>query len=251
MARKDRIPEVYYYEWRAATWFGSKTRLQLDSSGRGIYRELLDLCYAQGNCPRDPDLQATFCGCTRDEIERVWPLIKRHFFVSKHDPEMLENKVANVFRRSFFKFHARQKQNGKNGGRPKANPLKEIQTTGLENEKPKRTDTKRTDTKRTETTTPSQSQPAITQTEWPLATEAVCSEFVTTDSAMMLSIVHTAAQAAAAESLVLTDEMLAEALRDARRANPKQWSAALYLSTVPNILRNWAAEARAKRRAHA
>src|SRR5579875_616570 len=91
----------------------SKTRLMLDSSGRGIYRDLLDMCYGQGSIPKDPALQAAHCGCTVAEIERVWPLISRHFVQDKNDPESLRNKVADTFRKSFFSYCNQQRKNRK------------------------------------------------------------------------------------------------------------------------------------------
>lgn len=109
--KKDRMPEVHFYEWSVSRWTGSTTRMLLDSSGRGIYRELIDLCYTQGSCPKDPVIQARFCGCTEAEIERVWPSISKHFFADKHDSSRLRNAVADVYRKNYFGFCKRQKKN--------------------------------------------------------------------------------------------------------------------------------------------
>jgi hypothetical protein len=157
-----------------------------------------------------------------------------------------------VTRKSYFKWCSQQKKNREKRGTVKHRAVNTIRNDGSNTDvtmvvppldKIRRDKKRKEDT--TTTTAPPQPQPAITQTEWPLATEAVCSEFVTTDSAMMLSIVYAAAQAAAGEERTLTDEFLAQAIREARKGSPKQHSAALYRTTVPAVIRNWAAEARA------
>lgn len=130
MTKKDRIPEVHFYEWSVPRWALSKTRMKLDATGIGVFRELLDLCYAQGSCPRDPDLLAAHSKCTRAEFDRVWPVIKKHFHVSKHDSESLENDVATVFRRNYFKFVAKQRKNRKGSVPPKDSVINALPNSG-------------------------------------------------------------------------------------------------------------------------
>src|SRR5579885_3450223 len=118
MNRKNRIPEIHFYEWSITRWFTSSTRQLLDATGRGIFRELLDLCYAQGGIPKDPRLQAAFCGCTVEDIERVWPVIKKHFRAHKNDENLLVNAYAELERRQYFAFVESQRSKGRSGGRP-------------------------------------------------------------------------------------------------------------------------------------
>jgi hypothetical protein len=102
--KHTRIPEVHFYEWSVSRWVTSSTRDRLDSSGRGIFRELLDLCFTQGGFPYDVRLLAVKCACTEAEFERVWPVIEKHFPKDKHDPEKRVNNVANTVRRAYFRF---------------------------------------------------------------------------------------------------------------------------------------------------
>jgi len=128
---KDRMAEVIFYEWGIARWLSSRTRMALDSSGRNIYRELLDLCYAQGSIPRDPSVLIRHCAATQEEWDRSWPVISRHFHVDKHDSESLVNDTANVFRRNYFKYREQQRKNVKSKGSVKPTVVKEIRNGGL------------------------------------------------------------------------------------------------------------------------
>lgn len=97
------------------------------------------------------------------------------------------------------------------------------------------------------TTTAPQVAAQLTAAEWPESTSAVCSEFTTTDSRLMFQIIHAATQSAADEGLNLTDNILAQAIREARSKTKSQYNAVLYERTVPSVIRNWAREAKRKR----
>src|ERR1700749_1687060 len=108
---KERSAEVVFYEWGISRWLTSRTRMALDCAGRSIYRELLDLCYAQGSIPKDPETLMRHCGATREEWDRAWPIIKRHFHQDKHDSESLLNDQASVFRKNYFAYIEEQRKN--------------------------------------------------------------------------------------------------------------------------------------------
>jgi hypothetical protein len=112
-----RLPkDLHYWTWRGSVWAASETRAILDATGRGIYRELLDICYLQGSFTSpDVDLDGICLrlACTIDQFKVVWPKIRRHFQVSKNDPERLENAQANLVRREYFGFVDSQRENGK------------------------------------------------------------------------------------------------------------------------------------------
>ncbi len=110
---KDRTPEVHFYEWSISAWNGSTTRMMLDASGRGIYRELLDCCYRDGSIPKDRKLQSLICGTTEAEIERVWQVIGKHFRAHKNDTSVLVNLRANLFRKQFFSYKNKQRKSAK------------------------------------------------------------------------------------------------------------------------------------------
>ena len=131
MKRQDRTPEVYFYEWSVSSWHNSDTRHQLDSAGRGIFREILDLCYTQGSITKDRKLLASQCGCTEAEMEAVWPIISRHFFTKKNDSFRMENSRSNAVRKHFFAYVSSQRKKGKKGGEVKAKGIIEISSSGL------------------------------------------------------------------------------------------------------------------------
>lgn len=155
---KQRVDEVVYYEWSTARWAYSKTRMLLDATGRGIFRELLDICYSQGGFSSDPEIQMKFCACTREQLDRSWPVMKQHFHQDKNDPSTLRNHFADLFRKEFFKFLKRQRTNSQ--GRKKniphnSNGNKEISNSGLiGGEILKRNETKRNETRQNEAVAP-------------------------------------------------------------------------------------------------
>ncbi len=110
--KQDRAPVMRHYEWDLTRWPTSETRIRLDATGRGIYRELLDWCYAQGEMPDDHECMARYCGATLDQFEQVWPTIKSHFRKAKHKPNSLENVHANMSRKRYFSFIVKQQENG-------------------------------------------------------------------------------------------------------------------------------------------
>jgi hypothetical protein len=112
-----RVPdEVQYFDWRLSRWLTSETRDRLDAAGRGAYRELLDQCYAQGDFPDDPDWICRKCACTREQFERFWPVIERHFPAKKHDLVRRYNVFADMWRKSYFSMCKANRKNGKTGG---------------------------------------------------------------------------------------------------------------------------------------
>lgn len=111
-SRKERNPEVHFYEWSITRWLSSAAHDELDALGRGIYREMLDTCYAQGSVPSDPEILCRKCACTPAELEARWETIRRHFRQHKKSKNLLTNALADVMRKQFFKFRTEQRRNG-------------------------------------------------------------------------------------------------------------------------------------------
>lgn len=114
MARKERVAEYHFYEWRMAAWAMSETRGRLMAAGRGIYRELLDYCYAQGHFPTDRGWICRQCACSEDELDLVWPIIKKHFPITKKGGYH-HNKIADVQRANYFRYVSSQRNKRKQG----------------------------------------------------------------------------------------------------------------------------------------
>jgi len=128
--KRDRRPEMRLYEWDITRWMTSRTRMELHGLGRGVYRDLLDLCMAQGKMPADHELLAQHCAVSGEEFESVWPVIARHFHQDKHDKNSLVNDSATVERMSYFRFVAKQRKNRNSKGMDKPKQDKEIHDGG-------------------------------------------------------------------------------------------------------------------------
>lgn len=233
--KKDRIPELIYFEFRLLAWATSETRVRLDATGRGIYLELLFQCYAQGSFPDDPEYIKNKCACTQEQYEKWWPFIRRKFIASKHEKNVLENKLSNIFRRNYFGYIRQQKNNRKNGIE-KYKGMKQMQdggsTVGSTVVQPIRYDTIRHDTKAAATRARGTPPTAFDAKLWPQTAATVRSHFPATDDAAISLIVA----ASVGVHPAITDEQLAVVIEPATR--PNQRSAKLYCSTVPEVIRS-------------
>ncbi len=244
---KERASEVVFYEWGITRWLTSRTRMELDCAGRSIYRELIDLCYAQGSIPSDPKMLMRHCGATQAEWDRTWPMIARHFHKAKHDSEALCNDQADVFRQNYFKYCAEQREKGKKGGRPKSNGINKMKTNGLcsgsENEKPDETQP----TKLTNLTKLTNNVAGGAEVlQYPEMAAAMRGYFPSTDDALVLVTairshqVYAQALNGHGTGPPLTDAMLAEAVHEAKFKD--QYSAGAFKEKVPQVVKSWAEE---------
>ena len=130
--KRERIPEVHFYEWRVNAWVTSPTRTNLDAAGRGIYRDLLDLCYTQGSISTDHNTLARYCNATVEEFDRTWKLISRHFRAHKKNAGLMVNKQAELYRNEYFKYIDKQRNSGGSGGRKKRGRVTQDESTTYE-----------------------------------------------------------------------------------------------------------------------
>ena len=110
--KKDRTIEIQYYDWRLMAWLSSETRDRLDAAGRGIYRELLDHCYAQGSFPDDQEWMRKKCAATPKQMAETWPIIEKHFPLNKEKTHH-ENIFARIFRKKTLRYIEGQKKRSK------------------------------------------------------------------------------------------------------------------------------------------
>lgn len=161
---KERPKDLTFYEWRFPMWRTSATRDMLDASGRGIYRELLDQCYAQGEFPDDAEYICRVCACSRDEFERAWKVIEKHFPKRKNGAR--SNRKADLSRREYATYIQSQRDKRKKGIE-KSNGIKVVDNSGSTN------DDSRNDLTRTRTRTRTQQEQGHQQgNESAVATEA-------------------------------------------------------------------------------
>lgn len=110
---KERSKDISFYEWRIIAWRTSDTYLKLDSSGRGIYRDLLDQCYAQGDFEFDESLICALCNCSKESLTEQWPKMQKNFPKRRNGRHF--NAHADLFRRGYFGYVEGQRKHAKDG----------------------------------------------------------------------------------------------------------------------------------------
>src|SRR5664279_1733885 len=68
-----------YYRWHWRDYRANRKVQSMTYTERGLYRELLDECWAEGFIPDDLDALAEICGCPRDVLEGCWPKLRACF----------------------------------------------------------------------------------------------------------------------------------------------------------------------------
>jgi hypothetical protein len=136
LGKNERTPELHFYEWRIGAWAMSETRGRLLAAGRGIYRELLDCCYAQGKFPADNDWICRQCACTPEELSVAWLIIKKHFKKTKNRKYWMY-QIATSTRNSYFIYINEQRRKRKIGI-DKANNEKQLSRFGRTIVEPRR-----------------------------------------------------------------------------------------------------------------
>lgn len=81
----------------------------------------------------------------------------------------------------------------------------------------------------------SESEPTIEETGWPLFTEAIRGKFPTTDDHLIRKIVEETVRIFPP----VTDEHLVSAFMAASESDRKQYSPALYVQTIPRVIKSW------------
>lgn len=104
---------IHCYPWYIADWKKSEKVASLSLSERGLYRELLDLCYASGSIPNDPVIIARLIGCAESEVRRAWVKVMDCF--SLGDDGRLRNARADEVLLTISESRAKQSKGGRNG----------------------------------------------------------------------------------------------------------------------------------------
>lgn len=80
------------YPWYFQGWFGSTARAEMTLAERGLYREVLDLCYQDGSVTSDPSLLRRHVHADKEEFELAWPAVKERL-ESREDGRLTHRKV--------------------------------------------------------------------------------------------------------------------------------------------------------------
>src|SRR3990167_11468565 len=82
----------HWYPWFHGQWFGSTTRADMSLAARGAYRDLLDLCAANGAIPADRNKMARMLLCERAELDEIWDEISPNFVPENGSEKLLYNE---------------------------------------------------------------------------------------------------------------------------------------------------------------
>lgn len=95
--------KLFWIKWYLAAWLSSETRLSSDASTRGVYRDLIDLCYLNDGIPSDRESMIRIACVTAEEFDRAWPKIAHKFIEIPGRPGRLTTaRVEEVFAESGY-----------------------------------------------------------------------------------------------------------------------------------------------------
>lgn len=114
----DRLAPLGYYKWHWQTWRANRKVQRMNYIERGLYRELLDECWAEGFIPDDIEKLADICGCPVDVLANAWQVLSKCFANAGNG--FLYNERLEQERTDMDKTRANRARAGAAGGRAKA-----------------------------------------------------------------------------------------------------------------------------------
>jgi uncharacterized protein YdaU (DUF1376 family) len=104
---------LHSYPWYIADWRESETRQKLSLAERGLYRELLDYCYAEGNLPANRKLLGSIAGATGKQLRYNLEAVLKLFDLKEtaNGPRYFHKKVDEV-RSKLLNYHQKQAHAG-------------------------------------------------------------------------------------------------------------------------------------------
>lgn len=94
MTKKREFEPLPYYPWYWRAFRASRAVQRMHYVARGLYRELLDECWAKGGIPNDVEQLAEICGCPVTVMRTHWNTLER-MFVSVHDGMLINERLEN------------------------------------------------------------------------------------------------------------------------------------------------------------
>lgn len=92
--QKRDFEPLPYYRWYWRDWRSSRTVQRMDWQARGLYRELLDECWAKGCIPDDIVQLADICGCPVEVMRTHWNTIEQ-MFAAVGDGILINERLEN------------------------------------------------------------------------------------------------------------------------------------------------------------
>lgn len=105
-----------YYKFYWQDWRASRTVQRMDYITRGLYRSLLDECWAEGSIPTDMDQLADICDCPTEVLANAWQLLSKCF---REQNGVLVNIRLDSERTELDQKRVKLALNGKKGGEAK------------------------------------------------------------------------------------------------------------------------------------
>lgn len=132
MSRLDE--PLPYYKWLWRDYRANRKVQNMNYIERGLYRELLDECWAEGSIPDDVEELAEICGCPADVMANAWPKLSKCFLLS--DGVWINEKLDSL-RTASDSARVARANSGKKGGlaRSKASNGAEPDSTSQANAK--------------------------------------------------------------------------------------------------------------------
>lgn len=114
----ERLAPLGYYKWHWQSWRANRKVQRMSYIERGIYRELLDECWAEGFIPDDIEKLADICGCPSEVMANAWQVLSKCFANAGNG--FLYNERLEQERTDMDRTRANRARAGAAGGRAKA-----------------------------------------------------------------------------------------------------------------------------------
>ncbi len=75
----DELRALHYYKWHWQDWRANRSVQRMSYIEKGIYRELLDECWAEGFIPDDLEHMADIVGCPLEVMADAWQVLSKCF----------------------------------------------------------------------------------------------------------------------------------------------------------------------------
>jgi len=85
---------VIWHRWFHGRWLLSASRIMNTLETRGLYRDLLDMCYQEGCIPDNREALIRIAACSAEEFDRAWPSIKAKFVPHPDKPGWLTTSTV-------------------------------------------------------------------------------------------------------------------------------------------------------------
>ena len=270
-------PGIHSYPWYLDDWSKSETRLIYSLEERGLYRELLDACWDRGSLPNDPEMLEQIVakrGPTHVPFTELLQKILKQFLLAQdgrwHHPKVDEK------RQELFALKEMRREFGSRGGKAKVRNSQKKNGLDRSSKSYSKSSSKSSskNVPRPYCTPPPTPPPpksflvSSTDKNPPLppappffrkngggagmcglkkTTETLRGFYPSSGDDFIEKLATLASESAAAieeQKLMLTDELLADAIKQCREDTTNQRGAGLFLKTVPRLIATWVREGR-------